>query len=118
MWYTWTSPTSGNFRIYTGRSDIETVLYVFTGNSLATLTSVASGSSEADFAATAGVTYQIALHGYFESAYYDEPEQGGFEMDLSEIIHPVNDDFVNRVAITSPLPTAVFGMNTDATLES
>ncbi len=74
IWFRWTAPVSGTTRFYTLNSlnssfvPLDTLLAVYTGNSVGALTQVAandnSGSSLrslVSFTATAGVTYQIAV---------------------------------------------------------
>ena len=71
MWYSWTAPTGSNVTIDTVGSDFDTLLAVYTGYSLGTLTPVASNDdipgsvqSRVTFFAMAGQTYQIAVDGY------------------------------------------------------
>ena len=71
VWYSWTAPTGSNVTIDTIGSDFDTLLAVYTGYSLGTLTPVASNDdipgsvqSRVTFFAMAGQTYQIAVDGY------------------------------------------------------
>lgn len=71
LWWTWTAPASGSVTISTIGSGFDTILGVYTGNSLGTLAVVAvdddSGgntTSRVTFLAVAGTTYQIAVDGY------------------------------------------------------
>ena len=71
VWYRWTAPSSGNFTLDTIGSDFQTLLAVYTGNSVSSLTAVASnigsggnGTSLLTFGATGGTTYQIAADGF------------------------------------------------------
>ncbi len=68
LWWTWTAPATGRVVIDTEGSDFDTILAVYTGNSLATLNAVASDDSSSashpskvSFSAVAGTTYQIAV---------------------------------------------------------
>lgn len=69
LWWSWTAPRDGNVSIETTGSAVDTTLGVYTGTSLASLTSVASNddqsgtvnTSKVSFATTAGTTYQIAI---------------------------------------------------------
>jgi thiol-disulfide isomerase/thioredoxin len=74
VWYTWTAPFSGFVTISTAGSDFDTMLGVYTGSSVASLTWVADNDDE-DYDAgiytsrvfaevTARQTYQIAVDGY------------------------------------------------------
>ena len=75
VWWTWTAPTSGTATIDTLGSSFDTLLAVYTGSNVSSLTAVPGGSnddspaggtttSKVTFAVTAGTTYQIAVDGY------------------------------------------------------
>ena len=74
VWWTWTAPASGTFTFDTRGSDFDTLLAVYTGNSVSRLNRVASNDdidrrarvyqSEVRFRATRGQTYHIAVDGY------------------------------------------------------
>ena len=73
VWYSWTAPSTGVVSIDTHGSSFDTLLGVYTGTSVAALTTVASNdddpaggttTSKVTFTATAGITYQIAVDGY------------------------------------------------------
>ncbi len=72
VWWTWTALTSGAFEVNTAGSDFNTLLGVYTGSSLASLTEIASNddvsggdqTSQVSFDAVAGTTYKIAVDGY------------------------------------------------------
>jgi hypothetical protein len=71
VWYYWTAPTSGIEVIDTIGSDFDTVLAVYTGDTVSYLTSVASDNdsggdktSRVSFHAAAGTTYHIAVDGF------------------------------------------------------
>ena len=69
LWWTWTAPRSGAVTLDTSASNLDTLLAVYTGNALGTLTAVASNDNEsasattskASFSAVAGTAYQIAV---------------------------------------------------------
>jgi Metallo-peptidase family M12/FG-GAP-like repeat/Carboxypeptidase regulatory-like domain len=70
VWYQWTAPSSGNFSFNTFGSDFNTLLAVYTGNSLTTLTAVSGNDdvggvaqSHVTFNATGGTVYYIAVDG-------------------------------------------------------
>jgi len=70
IWYRWTAPYSGDFVFGTYGSDFDTLLAVYTGTSLDTLTEVASNDdsggtlqSRVEFTTTAGTVYHIAVDG-------------------------------------------------------
>ena len=73
VWYSWTAPSSGVVSIDTHGSSFDTLLGLYTGTSVAALTTVASNddnpaggttTSKVRFTTTAGTTYQIAVDGY------------------------------------------------------
>ncbi len=71
VWWTWTAPASDTVTIQTTGSSFDTTLAAYTGASLGSLVMRASNddaggalTSLISFAATAGVTYQIAVDGF------------------------------------------------------
>ncbi len=71
IWYTWQAPAAGPVAISTAGSSFDTLLAVYTGDSLGGLTFVASNDDEpglltsrVDFNAVAGQVYRIAVDGY------------------------------------------------------
>ncbi len=73
VWWTWTAPKNGTVTIKTEGSGFDTLLAVYTGDSLTNLMEVAAGddtlgadplSSLVTFHAAGGATYQIAVDGY------------------------------------------------------
>jgi hypothetical protein len=71
VWYNWTAPASGSVTIDTIGSTFDTVLAVYTGSSVGSLTTIASdagspgnGASRVTFTATSGTTYRIAVDGF------------------------------------------------------
>jgi len=70
VWFNWTAPTNGQTRLDTIGSAFNTLLAVYTGNAVGTLTQVAAnndapgqagGVSRLEFNAVAGVMYRIAV---------------------------------------------------------
>jgi uncharacterized repeat protein (TIGR01451 family) len=72
VWYRWTAPIGGNATFDTFGSNFDTVLAVYTGNNLCSLTHIASSDddplgglqSRVSFNAVAGTTYHIAVDGF------------------------------------------------------
>ena len=73
VWYTWTAPISGTVTIDTHGSNFDTLLGVYTGTTVSTLTTIAENdddpaggttTSKVTFSATAGTVYDIAVDGY------------------------------------------------------
>jgi hypothetical protein len=83
VWYRWTAPFSGPVRMDTCTSNFDTVLGVFTGSALGSLTERVGSDdacgygSEVRFNATENTTYQILVDGY---SYYGDGEQGTFTL--------------------------------------
>jgi hypothetical protein len=99
VWFNWTPTSNQTAVITTKRSDFNTLLGVYTGNSVGALAPVISSDditpgywkqSEVTFAATAGVTYRIAVDGY-------NNEVGTVVLNLNP---PANDDFANAQTIS------------------
>ena len=72
IWWSWTAPSAGSVTINTLGSSFDTLLGVYTGTAVSSLTTIASNDdigsgvlqSTATFNAVAGTTYQIAVDGY------------------------------------------------------
>ena len=74
VWYQWQAPSTGNVTITTLGSNFDTLLAVYTGNSVGALTALAKNddvdtnagivTSTVTFAATAGTVYKIAVDGF------------------------------------------------------
>jgi hypothetical protein len=76
VWYSWTAPASGSAQVTTAGSTFDTVLAVYTGNAVNSLSLIGKNddvdpgvvlSSNVQFTATAGTTYRIAVDGYNNS---------------------------------------------------
>jgi uncharacterized repeat protein (TIGR02543 family) len=75
VWYKWVAPTSGTATFDTLGSSFDTVLGVYKGSSVSSLTEIASNDdapgttcSQTNFTAVAGTTYRIAVYGYSTNA--------------------------------------------------
>lgn len=86
-WWSWTAPSSGNFVFETIGSSFDTVLAVYTGSSVTSLTAVASNDdillgdlwqSRVTFPAVQGQVYRIAVDGYYEAG--GTQEQGNIRL--------------------------------------
>ncbi len=72
VWYRWTAPASGAVAVDTTGTSFDSMLGVYTGSAVGSLTAVASNDdisyytlqSRATFTAVAGTTYQFAVDGY------------------------------------------------------
>jgi hypothetical protein len=123
VWYSWTPSSSGPVSISTCASGpLDTLLGVYTGSAVNSLTTVASadegasapcssGDSEVRFEATGGTTYYIAVDG-------KEHTEGSFGLKISSRADaPANDDFIGAKAISS-LPFGRSETNVDASKET
>jgi hypothetical protein len=116
VWFEWKAPASGSvaFQTCTSEAGFDTVLGVYTGAGIGGLTPVASGDdgqgrkgcrstdSVAQFSATAGTTYLIAVDGKAGST-------GSFQL-IAEGVQ-VNDDFGKALPLGGDLPTQSEGSN-------
>lgn len=111
VWWSWTAQIDGPVVVTTRDSDFDTVLAVYGGTSLGSLTLIAenddsdpinpAAGSVVVFPGVAGQTYQIAVDGYRNGA--GTVAAGNIQLTLAQINPDVlgaNDLFVNRVAIT------------------
>jgi len=70
VWWTWTAPSSGGCEFNTFFSDYDTYLAVFTGNSVSSLTTIATNDDSSNlqskvcFEVSSGQTYLIQVSGY------------------------------------------------------
>ena len=119
VWWTWTAPTDGTVTLDTIGSNFDTVLAVYTGTAVATLTSVAfddqsggNNTSKLTFHATAGTAYQIAVDGYNGAVGTIQ-----LELALSTSAPPSNDNFANRTPLTGP-SLSLAATNVGASAES
>jgi len=104
VWYQWQAPSSGTTTITTEGSDFDTILAVYTGGTVGSLTRITfnddakSGSvltSRVTFNATAGNIYQIVVDGWGGDA-------GGVKLNwngCNASTTPANDNFANRQTI-------------------
>jgi hypothetical protein len=99
VWFTWAAPRTGEVEIDTCGSAIDTLLGVYTGSSLTSLSPVASNDdadgecspgSRVQFAATAGTQYKIAVDGARGAI-------GAIRLQLAG--PPANDDFANATGL-------------------
>ena len=120
VWWTWTAPSSGGLTLTTQGSVIDTVLAIYTGNSVSNLTLVGANDEDPVFGyqsivtcnVVSNVTYQIVVDG-FEGAEGDLR----LRLDLGTAFPvPANDNFANRIILTGS-NIATNGSNVGATYE-
>jgi subtilisin family serine protease len=118
VWWSYTPTSSGQVTINTTGSSFDTVLAVYTGAAIGSLTPVASnddiapgnGQSRVTFQGTSGTSYAIAVAG-------DEMAFGAITLNVAFVPTPppANDNFANRITIAAP--GTVTGSNVNATAE-
>jgi subtilisin family serine protease/outer membrane protein assembly factor BamB len=116
LWYDWTPTSSSQVTIDTIGSEMDTLLAVYTGDSLASLVSVAANdnlssnslSSRVSFAAVAGTSYKIAVASKANTTGLILLNVGGV---------PANDSFATPSKLTGLSPV-VTDLNTAASAES
>jgi hypothetical protein len=121
VWWTWTAPSNVAVTISTVGSTYDTILAVYTGSSFGALNDVACNddrlfpvivSSEVNFNAVNGITYQIAVDGYSDGFI---TEQGNITLSL--VTTPANDLFNNRIPLVGAF-AATTGFNLRASYEA
>jgi hypothetical protein len=120
VWWSWTAPSAGRVTISTQGSDFDTVLAIYSGTALGSLTEVASddqsglnNTSKTAFNSVAGTTYHIAVDGFGQGS-------GNITLSLSVgtlVSPPVNDNFAQAIALTGR-SVSVTGSNENATAEA
>lgn len=119
VWYRWTPAVSGTAVIDTTGSAFDTLLAVYTGADVASLTlqaanndiSVINSRSRVTFSVVAGTTYRIAVDGR-------NGESGALVLNWNDVTGPpVNDSFSSAIALAGSSGTAN-GTNINATKQS
>jgi len=123
VWWAWTAPTNGDVVITTDGSDFDTLLGVYTGSTVSSLSLVATNddhsvfiSSRVRFQAVAGTQYQIAVDGFNDGTNTDS---GNITLNLLFVPQPprpANDNFTNSIALSGSAVTTT-GSNIEATHE-
>jgi len=103
VWWEWTSPTNGFVAVSTAGSSFNTLLAIYTGDSLDALTEVKANdnfseqpgvfASQVTFQATAGTRYLVAVDGYYG-------QSGDIQLGIFPGDPPANDTFANRAPLT------------------
>ena len=125
VWWRWTAPGNGPVIVTTLGSTFDTVLGVYTGSVVTSLTKVAEGddynnsnNSYVSFNAVAGVTYQIEVDGY----NYGGPDTGNIVLSVIRggiySTPPANDLFAHRKIITGTMAHTVANYTVGATAEA
>jgi subtilisin family serine protease len=117
VWWTWIAPVSGAVTLSTAGSGFDTLLGVYTGASISTLSVIASNDNQGfstfsavSFSATAGTQYQIAVDGFGGAS-------GSIQLNLKMSVPPPNNAFANRIVLAGSSVTTT-GNNENATKET
>ena len=118
VWYRWVAPASGLVRFTTIGSNYDTLLGIYTGSSVSGLSLIGANddagfstlTSQVEFNAVAGVTYRIAVDGFFGSTGNIVLNWGGLPPP------PANNNFLNAQTLSGSSGT-VTGSNLNATKE-
>jgi hypothetical protein len=100
VWYTWTAPAPGAYQLDTCSSDFDTVLGVYTGDTVAGLSTVAFSDDSCDrgsrvWVRAAGAVYRIAVAGF-------EGAQGNYRLAINQVNAPANDHFASAHPVSGP----------------
>jgi hypothetical protein len=118
VWFSWTAPGAGpvrvdvcDYKVISGPGNFG--LWVYTGNSIATLVEVGSSPNgcKVSFPAIGGTNYKIALNSFFEG-------EGTFTLRLSAETPPPNDNFSSAQPVGPGLPVSLSGSNVSSTVEA
>ncbi len=119
VWWRWTSPRNSKVVVSTAGSSLDTVLSVYTGDTLESLQLIAENdnsatnitSSRVDFLADMGKTYYFAIDGNGSS-------QGDILLSVEQekAAPPANDNFQKASVLSGP-SVKIVGSNLDATAE-
>lgn len=114
VWWSWTAPSSGLVSVSLDGSSFDTTLGVYQGTAVNSLISIgqddeggAGYASRVIFNAAAGVTYQIAVDGYFSAS-------GNINLTVKRGL--LNDNFADRLQMIGTFDQVV-GNNVGATYE-
>jgi hypothetical protein len=99
VWWSWTAPSRGSVIFYTAGSNFDTILAVYRGNALSSLTEMGSNDDESDssltsavsFTAFQNVVYYIVVDGY-------DGDSGNIVLSWSSEL-PSNDNFADRISL-------------------
>lgn len=116
VWFEWEATGDGWVSIGACEGEFQTVVGVFTGADVKTLTPAAEGNgsegpdcpyqgSQYTFFATSGVKYSIAVDGNNFSFPESPPPvtEGEFELEIKETPVPLNDEFANATKLTGSI---------------
>src|SRR5205809_427368 len=118
VWYRWTAPANTPVTIDTIGSSFDTLLGVYTGSSVSTLTTIASNDdidgpnqpSRVSFTPVAGTTYQIAVDGW-------NGDTGTITLNLVQTVQDLPDLMIWGPSISPRITTVTFSSSSCAVVE-
>ena len=118
IWYRWTAPASTPVTIDTIGSSFDTLLGVYTGSSVSSLTAIASNDDISDatrqsrvsFTPVAGTTYQIAVDGW-------NGDTGTITLNLVQTTQDLPDLMIWGPSISPRITTVTFSSSSCAVVE-
>ena len=118
VWYRWTAPANTPVTIDTIGSSFDTLLGVYTGSSVSTLTTIASNDdidgpnqpSRVSFTPVAGTTYQIAVDGW-------NGDTGTITLNLVQTVQDLPDLMIWGPSISPRITTVTFSSSSCAVAE-
>src|SRR6185369_6523342 len=118
VWYRWTAPSSTRVTIDTIGSNFDTLLGVYTGNGVTSLTTIASNDdissttkqSRLTFTPVAGTTYQIAVDGWNGDA-------GMIALNWTQTAQDLPDLIIWGPALAPRIQTVTFSSSSCAVIE-
>src|SRR5438876_8936006 len=118
VWYRWTAPANTPVTIDTIGSSFDTLLGVYTGSSVSTLTTIASNDdidgpnqpSRVSFTPVAGTTYQIAVDGW-------HGDTGTITLNLVQTVQDLPDLMIWGPSISPRITTVTFSSSSCAVVE-
>ncbi|WP_035604532.1 hypothetical protein [Haloferula sp. BvORR071] len=116
VWWKWTAPAAGRYRVSLAGSSFDSVLGIYTGSALNALTNVAKDQSGGWN--SSGALFLNATNGtqYFFQVDGNSFQEGSVQLSLAPAVAPPNDAFANRLVLSGAAVTAS-GTVTAATAE-
>ncbi|MEK7954264.1 hypothetical protein [Luteolibacter soli] len=117
VWWKWTAPATGRYRVSLAGSSFDSVLGIYTGSTLSTLTRVAQDQSSGWN--STGAVFLNATNGtqYFFQVDGNFFQEGSVQLSMAPAVAPPNDAFANRLVLSGAAVTAS-GTVTAATAEA
>lgn len=116
VWWKWTAPAAGRYRVSLAGSGFDSVLAIYTGTALTNLVSVAK--DQASGWNSTGALFLNATNGtqYFFQVEGNFFQEGTVQLALAPAVAPPNDAFANRLVLSGAI-TSSSGSVTAATAE-